>query len=111
MNKSLRPKADIREQVASPAFLGWRIREINVSPHIARNTTRGSAIDGRTTRHPGYTASQRIRKRIEEGFGWMKIIAGLRKTKYRGREKVAWAFTLAAAAYNLIRLPKLMATV
>jgi transposase len=86
------------------------LREINVTPHIARNTTRRSAIDGRTTRHPGYIASQRIRKRIEEGFGWIKTIAGLRKTKYRGLEKVRWAFTLAAAAYNLIRLPKLMAT-
>jgi transposase len=86
------------------------LREINVTPHIARNTTRRSAIDGRTTRHPGYAASQRIRKRIEEGFGWIKTIAGLRKTKYRGLGKVAWAFTLAAAAYNLIRLPKLMGT-
>ena len=85
------------------------LREINVTPHIARNTTRRSAIDRRTTRHPGYAASLRIRKRIEEGFGWMKMIAGLRKTKYRGIDKVGWAFTLAAAAYNLIRLPKLMA--
>jgi transposase len=85
------------------------LREINVTPHIAQNTTRRSAIDGRTTRHPGYAASQRIRKRIEEGFGWMKTIAGLRKTKYRGLEKVRWAFILTAAAYNLIRLPKLMA--
>lgn len=85
------------------------LREINVTPHIARNTSRRSAIDGRTTRHPGYAVSQRIRKRIEEGFGWMKTIAGLRKTKYRGIEKVGWAFTFAAAAYNLIRLPKLMA--
>ena len=74
------------------------LREINVTPHIARNTTRRSAIDGRTTRHPGYVASQRIRKRIEEGFGWMKTIAGLRKTKYRGLRKVRWAFTFAAAA-------------
>jgi transposase len=85
------------------------LREINVTPHIARNTSRRSAIDGRTTRHPGYAASLRIRKRIEEGFGWMKTVAGFRKTKYRGIEKVGWAFTLAAAAYNLIRLPKLLA--
>lgn len=85
------------------------LREINVTPHIARNTNRRSAIDGRTTRHPGYAASLRIRKRIEEGFGWMKTVAGFRKTKYRGIEKVGWAFTLAAAAYNLIRLPKLLA--
>src|SRR5262245_44807114 len=85
------------------------LREINVTPHIAQNTTRRSAIDGRTTRHPGYGISQRIRKRIEEGFGWMKTIGGMRRMKYRGRERVAWMFTLTAAAYNLIRLPKLMA--
>jgi transposase len=84
------------------------LREINVTPHIARNTSRRSAIDVRTTRHPGYAISQRIRKRIEEGFGWMKTVAGLRKTKYRGLDKVGWTFTFAAAAYNLIRLPKLM---
>jgi len=84
------------------------LREINVTPHIARNTSRRSAIDVRTTRHPGYAISQRIRKRIEEGFGWMKTVAGLRKTKYRGLDKVGWTFTVAAAAYNLIRLPKLM---
>lgn len=85
------------------------LRELNVTPHIARNTSRRSAIDARTTRHPGYGVSQRIRKRIEEGFGWMKDIGGIRKTKYRGLEKVGWAFTLTAAAYNLIRLPKLLA--
>lgn len=86
------------------------LREVNVTPHIAQNTTRRSAIDGRTTRHPGYEVSQRIRKRIEEGFGWMKTIGGMRRPKYRSREKVAWAFTLATAAYDLIRLPKLLAT-
>jgi transposase len=84
------------------------LREINVTPHVAQNTSRTSAIDGRTTRHAGYEISQRIRKRIEEGFGWMKTIAGMRKSRYRGRERVAWAFTLAAAAYNLVRLPKLL---
>jgi transposase len=84
------------------------LREINVTPHVAQNTSRASAIDGRTTRHQGYAISQRIRKRIEEGFGWMKTVAGLRKTKYRGLEKVGWAFTFGAAAYNLVRLPKLM---
>ena len=85
------------------------LREINVTPHVAQNTTRRSAIDRRTTRHPGYDISQRVRKRIEEGFGWMKTIGGMRKPKYRSREKVAWSFTFAAAAYNLIRLPKLLA--
>lgn len=110
------PRADRPEALTLGGDKGFdaadfvmELREINVTPHIARNTSRRSAIDGRTTRHPGYAVSQRIRKRIEEGFGWMKTIAGLRKTKYRGIEKVGWAFTLAAAAYNLIRLPKLMA--
>jgi IS5 family transposase len=78
------------------------LRTINVRPHVARNTSgRRSAIDRRTTRHPGYAASQRIRKRIEEAFGWIKMIAGLRKTKLRGLPKVDWGFTFAVAAYNL----------
>jgi IS5 family transposase len=86
------------------------LRTLNVRPHVARNTNRRrSAIDRRTTRHSGYGASQRIRKRIEEAFGWMKTVAGMRKTKLRGLPKVDWAFTFAAAAYNLVRLPKLMA--
>jgi len=86
------------------------LRTINVRPHVARNTSgRRSAIDGRTTRHPGYTQSQRIRKRIEEAFGWIKTVAGLRKTKLRGLPKVDWSFTFAAAAYNLVRAPKLIA--
>ena len=86
------------------------LRTTNVRPHVARNTNgRRSAIDRRTTRHSGYAASQRIRKRIEEAFGWMKTVAGLRKTKLRGLPKVDWAFTFAVAAYNLVRLPKLMA--
>lgn len=86
------------------------LRSMNASPHVAQNTNgRASAIDGRTTRHAGYAVSQRIRKRIEEAFGWIKTIAGQEKTKFRGRERVGWAFTLAAAAYNLARLPKLMA--
>ena len=84
------------------------LREINVTPHIAQNTTRRSAIDRRTTRHSGYDMSQRIRKRIEEGFGWMKTIGGLRRVRHRGRENVAWTFTFVAAAYNLIRIPKLV---
>ncbi len=114
----IEPRADRPQAITLAGDKGYdaadfvmELREINVTPHIAQNTTRRSAIDGRTTRHPGYAASQRIRKRIEEGFGWMKTVAGLRKTKYRGREKVAWTFTLAAAAYNLIRLPKLMSPV
>ena len=87
------------------------LRAMNVRPHVAQNLTRrgGSAIDGRTTRHRGYAASQRIRKRIEEGFGWMKTVAGLDRPMVRGIDRVGWAFTFAAAAYNLVRLPKLLA--
>ena len=85
------------------------LRSMNATPHVAQNTNRrSSAIDGRTTRHAGYGLSQRIRKRIEEAFGWVKIIAGQERTRFRGRERVGWAFTFAAAAYNLARLPKLM---
>jgi len=85
------------------------LRGLNVRPHVAQNTSgRRSAIDKRTTRHPGYAKSQRIRKRIEEAFGWIKVVGGLRQTKLRGLAKVDWAFTFAAAAYNLVRLPKLI---
>lgn len=85
------------------------LRTLKVRPHVAQNVSgRRSAIDRRTTRHVGYAASQRIRKRIEEAFAWIKTIAGLRKTKLRGLAKVDWSFTFAAAAYNLIRLPRLL---
>jgi hypothetical protein len=86
------------------------LRELGATPHVAQNTARRrSAIDGRTTRHLGYAASIRVRKRIEEVFGWIKGSAGQRKTKVRGLEKVRFAFTFAAAAYNLVGLPKLLA--
>ncbi len=87
-----------------------RLRAIGVTPHVAQNTAgRRSAIDGRTTRHAGYAASQRLRKRIEEPFGWIKAAAGLRKTRHRGLARVGWVVTLTAAACNLVRLPKLLA--
>ena len=86
------------------------LRAMKVTPHVTQNTSgRSSAIDGRTTRHSGYAISQRIRKRIEEAFGWIKTVANQDKTRFRGRDRVGWAFTFAAAAYNLVRLPKLMA--
>ncbi len=85
----IEPRADRPEAITLGGDKGFdsadfvmELREINVTPHIARNTTRRSAIDGRTDSLSGYAASQRIRKRIEEGFRWMKTIAGLRKTKY-----------------------------
>ena len=86
-------------------------RNMKVTPHVAQNTKRsgGSAIDGRTVRHDGYDVSQKKRKRIEECFGWLKTIALMRKVRHRGIEKVGWVFTFAAAAYNLVRLRKLLA--
>ena len=85
-------------------------RQAGCTPHVAQNNTnRRSAIDRRTTRHPGYLISQIKRKRIEECFGWMKTVAPLRKTRHRGRRLVEWFFVLTAAAYNLVRIPKLLA--
>jgi hypothetical protein len=85
-------------------------RNMKVTPHVAQNTKRsgGSAIDGRTVRHAGYEVSQKKRKRIEECFGWLKTIALMQKVRHRGIEKVGWVFTFAAAAYNLVRLRKLL---
>jgi transposase len=87
-------------------------RNLKVTPHVAQNTKRsgGSAIDGRTARHEGYAVSQKKRKRIEECFGWLKTIALMRKVRHRGIEKVGWVFTFAAAAYNLVRMRKLVAS-
>lgn len=89
------------------------LRRRRVTPHIAvdghltkTGKRRKTAIDGRTTRHPGYLASQRLRKRIEEGFGWIKTSAGYAKTRHRGLQRVDWQFVLTAAACNLVRQPK-----
>ena len=85
------------------------VRDRGVVPHVAQNTTnRRSAIDGRTTRHSGYTLSQRARKRVEEVFGWMKTIGLIRKTRHRGTARVGWMFTFTAAAYNLVRIRNLL---
>jgi transposase len=92
---------DTREFVQS-------LRALKAVPHVAQNRTgRASAIDGRTTRHPGYAVSQRLRKRVEEIFGWIKTVGNLRKTRHRGIERVGWMFTLTAAAYNLVRIRNL----
>ena len=80
-----------------------------VTPHVAQNTTgRASAIDARTTRHAGYAVSQRKRKLIEEAFGWAKTIGGLGRPMRRGTARMAFLFTFTMAAYDLIRLPKLL---
>ena len=85
-------------------------RALNITPHVAQNDARpgGSALDARTTCREGYGVSQRLRKRIEEAFGWMKTIGGLRKTRYRGRERVQMSAYLVAAAYNLLRMARLV---
>ena len=87
------------------------MRAFNVSPHVAQNTTgRCSAIDGRTTRHWGYEISQQKRKLVEEPFGWGKTIGGLARPMLRGVQRLAFKFTLTMAAYDLIKLPRLIAT-
>jgi hypothetical protein len=113
----IEPHAERPQPVALGADKGYdagefvmELRDKAVTSHVAQNTSaRRSAIDGRTTRHPGYAISQRIRKRVEEVFGWAKTVAGLRKMRHRGLPKVDWQFTLAMAAYDLARLPKLPA--
>jgi transposase len=88
------------------------VRDMKIRPHVAQNLARsgGSAIDCRTTRHSGYAVSQRKRPLIEKAFGWMKQTGGIRKTKLRGLCKVSWQFVMTAAAFNLWRLPKLVAS-
>jgi transposase len=84
-------------------------REMNVTPHVTQNTKgRRSAIDGRTTRHAGYKLSLQCRARIEEINGWLKTVGGQRKTRYRGEELVGWMFEFGLAAYNLVRMRKLI---
>jgi transposase len=95
---------DTREFVAT-------VRSMSVTPHLAQYTAtpyRRSAIDARTTRHRGYAVSQRKRKLVEQGFGWMKTIGGLRKLRHRGGPLVEWVFTFTAAAYNIVRLRRLL---
>ena len=94
---------DTREFVQS-------LRALKAVAHVAQNCKgRSSAIDGRTTRHPGYAVSQRLRKRVEEIFGWMKTVGNLRKTRHRGTKRLGWIFTFTAAAYNLVRMRNLTA--
>jgi transposase len=115
----IEPRADRPRSITLGADKGYdaedfinELRSMNVTPHVAQNISgRHSMLDRRTTRHRGYAISQRIRKRIEEAFGWIKTVAGHRQTKLRGVGRVGWAFTFAAAAYNLVRLPALLADV
>jgi len=90
------------------------LRAMHATPHVAQyaaTPNRRSAIDARTTRHPGYAISQQKRKLVEQGFGWMKTIGGLRKLRHRGGPLVQWIFTLTAAAYNIVRMRRLLTPV
>jgi IS5 family transposase len=89
-----------------------QMRGMNATPHVAQNHKRngGRAINGRTTRHEGHRISQQKRKRIEEVFGWLKMVGMRRKTRHRGVLKVGWEFAFAAAAYNLVRMRNLLAS-
>jgi hypothetical protein len=87
------------------------VRALGITPHVVPNTTRQrSTIDARTTRHTGHQTSQRIRKRIEEPFGWIKTIAGGRKLRYIGRQRNRVWFVMAGAIYNVLRISALEAT-
>ena len=98
-------------RATTPATSSPEARELGFTPHVAPNTTnRRSAIDGRTTRHAGHAVSQRIRKRIEEPFGWIKTIAGGRKLRYIGQDRNRAWFKITAAVYNLIRITALDTT-
>jgi transposase len=111
----IEPRADRPGRITLGADKGYdaedfvnELRSLNVSPHVAAKV-KGSALDGRTTRHAGYAVSQRIRKRIEEVFGWAKTVGPIAKTMLRGAKRVGAQFTFTLAAYNLARLPKLLA--
>jgi transposase len=111
----IEPRADRPGRITLGADKGYdsqdfvnELRAMNVTPHVAAKA-RASAVDARTTHHASYKTSLRIRKRIEEAFGWAKSAAGLRKTRHRGLGRVGWQFTFNMAAYNLIRLPRLLA--
>jgi transposase len=107
--RGLRPETVSGDKNYDTKTFVAQMRERDVTPHVAQNTSgRRSAIDGRTTRHAGYAISQRIRKRVEEIFGWMKTVGGFRRTRFRGLERTGLAGYLVAAAYNLMRIARLM---
>lgn len=111
----IEPRADRPDRITLGADKGYdtedfvnELRSMSVTPHVAAKVT-GSAVDGRTTRHAGYATSQRIRKRIEEAFGWSKTIGPAARTMLRGLERVGAQFAFTLAGYDLARLPKLLA--
>jgi IS5 family transposase len=108
--RGFRPKTVAADKLYDVREFVTDLRVRGVTPHVAQNTSgRRSAVDGRTTRHPGYAASQLVRRRIEEIWGWMKTVGAFRRTRYRGVAKTALAAYLVGAAYNLVRIANLLA--
>lgn len=106
--RGFRPRTLGADKGYDAASFAREVRELGVAPHVAQITHRRSAIDGRTTHHPGYRVSQRIRKRVEEIFGWGKTVGGLRRTRYRGQRRTQfWAY-IVGSAYNLVRMTRLL---
>jgi transposase len=107
--KKIRPKSLGGDKGYDTHGFVTMLRGRKITPHVAANTNRrgGSAVDGRTTRHAGYTISQRIRKRVEEIFGWLKTIGGFRRTRFKGRDRTQLQAWLVGAAYNLMRIANL----
>ena len=87
---------------------GYDSRDLNITPHVAQKK-RWSAIDGRTTCHESYRTSQKVRKRVESIFGWMKTVGGFRRSRYRGVERTGLCGELVATAYKLVRMSRLLA--
>ena len=110
-----RQKGDRKKRITVAADKGYDaadfvsdMRELKVTPHVA-SKKKGTAVDGRTTRHDTYKQSLKDRKKIEEFFGWAKVIAGFRKLRHVGLEKIRFYFSLAAGCFNLVKLRNLMA--
>lgn len=108
--KGLKPKTIGADKVYDTRDFIKELRERKITPHVAMNDQRrgGSAIDGRTSRHEGYAISQRLRKKVEEIFGWMKVVGGFRRTRFRGLERTELQGPFVGAAYNLVRISRLL---
>ncbi len=108
--KRIRPKTLGGDKWYDKRGFVTMLRGREITPHVAQNTERkgGSAIDGRTTRHVGYSLSQRFRKKVEEIFGWVKVVGGFRRTRFKGVHRTQLSAWFVGAAYNLLRMAKLM---
>lgn len=100
--------AAVEVQLHDAKEFAEQCRLYGITPHIAENTSRKSAVDDRTTRHAGYAISQRIRKRVEEIFGWAKTVGGFRKTRFQGVARTQLTAYFVGAAFNLVRMARLL---